>query len=57
MVEPAPEDSHDESSNEDDKIIIGIASTFEKLEANPVRMELYYDALDVPLMHNMIFLC
>ena len=51
MVEPAPEDSHDG----DDKIIIGIAPTFEKLEANPVRMELYYDALAVPLMHNMIF--
>ena len=55
MVEPSPEDSHDGSSNGDDKIIIGIASTFEKLEANPVRMELYYDALAVPLMHNMIF--
>ena len=44
MVEPAPEDNHHESSKMD-KTINGIVSTFKKSEANPVKMEIYYEAL------------
>ena len=42
MVDPAPADSHHESSDRD-KTINGIVSTFKKSEVNPVKMEIYYD--------------
>ena len=44
MVDPAPADSHHESSDRD-KTINGIVSTFKKSEVNPVKMEIYYEAL------------
>ena len=44
MVDPAPADSHHESSDMD-KTMNGIVSTFKKSEVNPVKMEIYYEAL------------